>query len=118
MRRRRNHDNYPVGDESATKSASCRKIPQVCQFYSMFPICQTAKLKSLFTCLYCITPLHKKQYFFVNLFLERLNPQAYKIRHFCLVGAEDGGFIVNVRKNALKTTEMSGFINRNSSVIA
>ena len=49
MRRRRNHDNYPVGDESATKSASCRKIPQVCQFYSMFPICQTAKLKSLFT---------------------------------------------------------------------
>ena len=109
MRRRRNDDNYPINDESATKSASCRKIPQVCQFYSMFPICQTAKLKSLFTCLYCITPLHKKQYFFVNLFLERLNPQAYKIRHFCLTGAEDGGFIGLIRKNTLKTTENSGF---------
>ena len=109
MRRRRNHDNYPVGDESATKSASCRKIPQVCQFYSMFPICQTAKLKSLFTCLYCITFFDSKQYFFVNLFLERLNPQTYKIRHFCLCGASKGGFIVNIRKNALKNTEMSGF---------
>ena len=107
MRRRRNHDNYPVGDESATKSASCRKIPQVCQFYSMFPICQTAKLKSLFTCLYCITPLHKKQYFFVNSFLERLNPQTYKIRHFCLCGAEDGGFLLFYKKNALKTAETS-----------
>ena len=73
MRRRRNDDNYPINDESATKSASCRKIPQVCQFYSMFPICQTAKLKSLFTYLYYITPLRKKQYF-LNSFLERLNP--------------------------------------------
>ena len=69
MRRRRNDDNYPATDESATKSASRRKIPQVCQFYSMFPICQTAKLKSLFTCLYYITPIRKKQYFSENLIL-------------------------------------------------
>ena len=102
MRRRRNDDNYPVGDESATKSAYCRKLPQVCQVRSKFPICQTAKLKSLFTCLYYITPLRKKQYFFVNLFLERLNPQAYKIRHFCLTGASKGGFIGFIRKNTLK----------------
>ena len=88
MRRCRNHDNYPVGDESATKSASCRKIPQVCQFYSMFPICQTAKLKSLFTCLYCITFFDSKQYFFVNLFLER-----HKISHFCLAVVESDEFI-------------------------
>ena len=65
MRRHRNDDNYPATDESATKSASCRKIPQVCQFYSMIPICQAAKLKSLFTCIYYITPIRKKQYFSV-----------------------------------------------------
>ena len=41
-------------------------------------------------------------------FLERLNPQAYKIRRFCLAGAEDGGFIVLIRKNTLKTAEKSG----------
>ena len=43
-----------------------------------------------------------------NLIPERLNPQTYKIRHFCLVGAEDGGFIGFIRKNAPGTTEMSG----------
>ena len=31
-------------------------------------------IKSLFTCLYYTTGQKKKQYFFVNLFLERLNP--------------------------------------------
>ena len=36
------------------------------------------------------------------LFLER-----YKIRHFCLYRAEDGGFIVCIRKNAPKTAETS-----------
>ena len=51
----------------------------------------------------------------VILFLERLNPQTYKIRHFCLCGASKGGFIslymntyVFIRKNAIKTTQMSG----------
>ena len=44
----------------------------------------------------------------VILFLERLNPQAYKIRRFCLTGAEDGGFVVNIRKNATGTTKNSG----------
>ena len=34
--------------------------------------------------------------------------ERYKIRRFCHAGAEDGGFIVNTRKNALKITEMSG----------
>ena len=41
--------------------------------------------------------------------------ERYKIRHFCLVGEEDGGFIclyintyVFIRKNALKTAELSG----------
>ena len=34
--------------------------------------------------------------------------ERYKIRHFCLAGAEDGGFVVYERKNALKTTEKSG----------
>ena len=34
--------------------------------------------------------------------------ERYKIRHFCLTGAEDGGFIGYKRKNALKTAEMSG----------
>ena len=43
-----------------------------------------------------------------SLFYERLNPQTYKIRHICLCGAEDGGFVVNIRKNAPGTTEMSG----------
>ena len=43
-----------------------------------------------------------------NLISERLNPQTYKIRHFCLVGAEDGGFIGFIRKKALRTTEKSG----------
>ncbi len=33
------------------------------------------------------------QYFFINLFLER-----YQIRHICLAEAEDGGFIVFIRK--------------------
>ena len=30
------------------------------------------------------------------------------MRHFCLCGAEDGGFNGFIRKNTLKTTEMSG----------
>ena len=34
--------------------------------------------------------------------------ERYKIRHFSPHGAEDGGFIVYKRKNALKTAEMSG----------
>ncbi len=74
----------PSFDESATKSASCRKIPQVCQFCSMFPICLTAKLKSLFTCNYYIIIITKKQRYFVKLFLER-----YEIRRFCLDEAEE-----------------------------
>ena len=37
-----------------------------------------------------------------------LTLERYKIRHFCLCGSEDGGFIGFIRKNALKTTEMSG----------
>ena len=34
--------------------------------------------------------------------------ERYKIRHFSPHGAEDGGFRVSKRKNALKTAEMSG----------
>ena len=66
MRRRRNHDNYPVGDESATKSASCRKIPQVCQFYSMFPIAKRQSL-SRYLLAYIVSHLFiKNNIFFVN----------------------------------------------------
>ena len=93
MRRRRNDDNYHVGDESATKSAYCRKLPQVCQVRSKFPNCRSNRL-SHYLFAYIIPQGKRKTIFFVNLFLERLNPQAHKIRHFCLAGAEDGGFVV------------------------
>ena len=43
-----------------------------------------------------------------NLISERLNPQTYKIRHFCLAGASKGGFVGFMRKNAPGTTEKSG----------
>ena len=47
--------------------------------------------------------IKEKTIFFANSFLER-----YKTRHFCLAGAEDGGFIVYIRKNTHKTAETSG----------
>ena len=53
-------------------------------------------------------------YFITNVKLfqypiyKRLNPQTYKIRRFCLAGAEVGRFIAYTRKNALKTAEISG----------
>ena len=44
----------PPADESATVSAFCRKLPQVCQVCGKFPDCQSNRLKSLFTCTYYI----------------------------------------------------------------
>ena len=51
-RRCQSQDNDPVIDESATISAFCRKLPQVCQVCGKIPDCQSNRLKSLFTCTY------------------------------------------------------------------
>ena len=63
MRRRRNDDNYPVGDESATKSAYCRKLLQVCQVRSKFPNCQSNRL-SHYLLAYIISHLFVKNNIF------------------------------------------------------
>ena len=58
---------------------------------------------------YYITLATIKQHLFVNFYsLNDWTLERYKIRHFCLCEAEEGGFIVYTRKNALKTAEMSG----------
>ncbi|MBQ6824652.1 MAG: hypothetical protein IJP27_08350, partial [Clostridia bacterium] len=44
----------PYANESATISAFCRKLPQVCQARGKFPDYQSNRLKSLFTCAYYI----------------------------------------------------------------
>ena len=46
----------------------------------------------------------------IILFLERLNPQTYKIRRFCLIGASKGGFIGFIRKNVLKMVAERGLV--------
>ena len=46
----------------------------------------------------------------IILFLERLNPQTYKVRRFCLIGASKGGFIGFIRKNVLKMVAERGLV--------
>ena len=43
-RRRKKMTIIPSFDESATKSAFRRKLPQVCQVWSKFPSCQSNRL--------------------------------------------------------------------------
>ena len=41
--------------------------------------------------------------------VDQLSLERYKIRRFCLTGANKGGFIGFIRKNAPGTTKKSGF---------
>ena len=99
MRRRRNHDNYPVGD-GLFKTGLRPKVHIAGRYRKSvsFTVCFLfAKRQSLsrYLLAYIISHLFVKNNIFPkNLILERLNPQTYKIRHFCLVGASKGGFIV------------------------
>ena len=64
MRRCRKSDTNPISDESATISAFCRKLLQVCQVCSKIPDRQSDRLKSLFTYIHNKTQQKKSQEFF------------------------------------------------------